>query len=973
MTQRIWAPQRATIEPDQVVLAMLQPTGDAAGDLGGALLAMHRAGAAACEAVAKGAVPSEHGLVSALARSREVFAPRAVDVVSKSMEGNYAGLLVRDVLDDAEQAALTLYRSCVSKGVAPPIAASRVGAVYGVPAKELGKYAALATDPRVNPVALTDEADRTLLGYFSKVVDEEAGEVKETVSKSPTGHARELGDSEEGWSEREHPRDRATGRFVHGAPRGGPPVREGQIEPITIPGIEIPSVTEEPGLLARLRSRVGMGGQAAPTVGTTPAQAREKQATKRAQRTQRQMRQLAQNRGALKPTGQTRATATATARATATATATATARAQAKFEAAMAAPATARPAANVGSKVPMESTTVVPAPRRQTRDFTGTALERVADEGDYGRLHTPHGEALAFTLMQSESFALRRSMPTVAGETLAGQEPPRLVRAHALIGAVPQQGPDLLDLEDPDASRAAKDTRRAAAQEAKADLDPSGYAGAPLVSTVSPDDVFQGGDLDQELLSRRSRLAMSAGTDVDGQYRAGLENEAFQNSVALRDYHDPTTWHAVVPQPDQFGVYQLPIIEEYVVADEVRGYMEGGYRNQHAVLDPNQAFIVSSRPEQFYDAENQVMVNRYTLRPLEEDEVDLYTDPATAKLFGRGRFGKALEGHDAVRFEQQHPRDEEGRFATTSTRTSGVAPLQVPGIEVTPVHEQVQAPARRPQAATRRTLRGQRQLAKPARATAIAPQARASATATAKPKEAKAEARAVTRVQAALTEALLRDKRKDLPVLDDRTNYLLLTGAEFDDIRKRIVGGRDGMLPVHGAAREILASKESLDGSTVIGAMNLNLEDEITNNEGEATKGYVWQRKPVAQGLLRNAEDEAAMAHHIRRIFDTHPDIAQLHIDYAQKPGHYVLYANRQPVEEQVLIEMDDDLDMTEPMQLVEIGRYRSMDMGHRREDLGGAIVAITGDTPNAPINARMHQFRLQNVSLRRYRMENKW
>lgn len=190
--ERWWTPA-GQISVDQ----LLKSGPDAQKDFGIALMALHRAGAEACELVAKTAVADEVVLVSALAETRALLAPAAVEVISKSVGGpQYAGLLLKDVLDDAEIAALALYRTCMAKNVAPPIAAERVGAVYGVNSRGMSKYASLASDPKANPRAVADLADRTLFDFVSKVVSEEYVGVKETVSKAPVRdyHGREPGE-----------------------------------------------------------------------------------------------------------------------------------------------------------------------------------------------------------------------------------------------------------------------------------------------------------------------------------------------------------------------------------------------------------------------------------------------------------------------------------------------------------------------------------------------------------------------------------------------------------------------------------------------------------------------------------------------------------------------------------------------------------------------------------------------------------
>lgn len=166
--------------------SLLASGGDGKKDLAQGLFALHRAGAEACELVAKTAVADEAVLIAALAENRLLVVPEALGVISKGVSTpQYAGLLVRDLLDDAESAALALYRTCLAKSVSPPVAAQRVGLVYGVPGRELGKYAGLAADPGAKEVAVRDAADRALFTYVSKVVESEYDEAKVEFSKAP--------------------------------------------------------------------------------------------------------------------------------------------------------------------------------------------------------------------------------------------------------------------------------------------------------------------------------------------------------------------------------------------------------------------------------------------------------------------------------------------------------------------------------------------------------------------------------------------------------------------------------------------------------------------------------------------------------------------------------------------------------------------------------------------------------------------
>lgn len=186
---RWWAPSGAHVGPDDTDLQRLQPGEDKRLDLGQYLLTVHRMGAAACEETANGPIPNEFSFIEGLAAARAVFAAPVVEAVSKSLgDHTYADLLVRDVLDDAEQGALAVFRTAVSGGVPAAIAAQRAGMVYGCPPDALGAFLPVAKELRAHPAALTDAADRALFTAVEKAVLEEMDALEpeyEEVSKAP--------------------------------------------------------------------------------------------------------------------------------------------------------------------------------------------------------------------------------------------------------------------------------------------------------------------------------------------------------------------------------------------------------------------------------------------------------------------------------------------------------------------------------------------------------------------------------------------------------------------------------------------------------------------------------------------------------------------------------------------------------------------------------------------------------------------
>lgn len=244
---RWWAAPVGKTELDAVEKAMLAPTGqDRRYDLGGVLLAAHRAGAGACRQAASLPLLDERGLVSALAEARVCLGIPMAEAVAKCVGGGpEAMLLTRDLLDDADAAALDLFRTAVAKGVPAPTAALRVGDVYGADTRALGKYRTLALDPKANPVALTDTADRVLFSYIQDVCNNELPETP-VVSKATIAQER----AREEATRRTYVRD-DEGRF---AAVGGQ------------------------GAVARMRQRLGIGATSIPRVSDVRPTEQEQQA-----------------------------------------------------------------------------------------------------------------------------------------------------------------------------------------------------------------------------------------------------------------------------------------------------------------------------------------------------------------------------------------------------------------------------------------------------------------------------------------------------------------------------------------------------------------------------------------------------------------------------------------------------------------------------------------------------------------------
>ena len=934
-TQRWWAPQRPTTQPDAVVRTLL----DEPGDLATTLLAAHRAGAAACEFVAKGAVPNEHALIRALAEAREQVAPDVVDAVSKSMDGNYAGLLVRDILDDAEQAALTLFRTCVNKGVAPPLAAQRVGAVFGVPARELGKYTALAATPAANPIALTDAADRTLLGYVAKVAKEEDhGEVV-TFSKAPAGHAREYADTTEGWEEREHPRDPTTGRFVHAPPRSGPPVLEAQ------PEQPAPSV----GSLAWVRQKLGLG-EAAPTrvaeVETPPAPTRAPQRTQRTARTQRTQR--TQRTRTAEPTGRTR---------------------------------------QLERKLTRKSPT-----RQLQRDVVRTldkgrlekALQRVAEvqrhdaTPDLLKTFGPNEpgfyemlDEVGLVLSSQAMNELIIKMAQQAGHQARPGE--RIFRIGAILpeASMPERATDSkallhqLDQESETAWERGMNPQPAEPLAARPEVD--FVHPGELGPQATPEEITR-------LLERRRHEMVTRTVTLGGQEREVVDHDELDHVHVLPEYHAygeeaEDLGYAIVhfQQSDSHDPHlrAMPTVDEIIVQSP-HGRTEGATRHQQVVLDPNQAYKflpapgMGSQPyESFWDAEREVIIRRWYVRAIDESELD--------DIMGGEEMGKALTPAQAMLFERLHPRDAEGRFAETEERTAPVAPAPAPP-----------APVRAPQRERRvqRTARTQRvQREAPQRqAPEAVPGARAlQRTLTRAP--LKRELTGLQRGLLAARERRLKqraDHLPDLPVLDDGQDYKLATRDGWEQLTlfvsptdlAEMHGG--GEITLNSLAKRSLLEGKPMRAAQIAPVMAMNTQKDLA---GDLSK--VLKTVPVSSVL-----DEQALAETIDRLYDEHPDVDVIEI---VRHGRLLqFHGNTHAAPPQSLIQIDPYLDPEKPLYMTYLGEYRARDLttmspdGHQ-EPLVNIDEVIGRDRTGegAVTNPSLHIYRVTSTRTRLYRAGN--
>lgn len=578
------------------------------------LLALHRAGAEACELVAQTAVADEAVLVAALAETRQLVAPQAVTTISKSVESaSYAGLLLRDVLDDAEGAALSLYRSCLARNVSPPIAAQRVGMVFGVPARELGRYQQLASDPKSNPVAVADAADRVLFGFVAKMVKEEYTPAKELVSKESERVRERTGVTPDDPATEHYDARDERGQFARTAQGAQAPERA-------------------------VGSRARMGRTVGPDLsGRAPSRALRASRVERAQRVSQS--------AATAPKSKATSRAKVSSR-----SAAAPVRSAAQAERSR----TRLSAQARAMQAIVHDTLPEPDPKPMGLGDVPDVLSKRKDPNAH--LHGAMGHSLGFALPSDRWSELARAM----GE---GDLPTsRLLRAGALqeFAGRPEQFHDV----DDSGSLVLNEDHQAQ------------VAGVASVAHSSPDRQGQE-DLYVKRLDKALFAGMNADAQerqLDAEKRDLLmEWEAVHGRPAPRmremgyvqavpDYDDPDSWVLVyTPPPEGVAIGKRPmpgVTEVLIEPSDARGHDQGMGRHSDYEIDQNQVLEVFDRAT-FFDTALGVMRSRVTL--VESDEA------AMERAIKRKGVGKALTREQFRENEREGDivRDEDtGRFTS---------------------------------------------------------------------------------------------------------------------------------------------------------------------------------------------------------------------------------------------------------------------------------------------------------------------
>lgn len=916
MTDRWWAPQRATVEPDAVVLAMLEP-----GDIGSSMLAVHRAGAAAIDTVTKSALPSEARLIDVMARARSAVANRVVDSVAKSASPSYAGLFVMDVFDDAEEGALSIYRTAVSKGVAPPIAAQRAADVFGVPAKLMGKYAVMATDPRANPVAVRDLADRTLLEHVSHVVTVE--QPHEEISKANgEGQEQEAPRAQRPWREADVVRD-AMGRFADES------------------GNEPP-----PGSLEAIRRQLGLTGAPANIAGEAVAAPQERQQRQK-RRTRRTRRERVTRVVATGQKVKRKATRATVARGTKRAD-----------------PRVARQQA-----IAQRLTTRAVQERREqdeqkALDATKSKALTVRPPSDMlAPIREP--QEMARYELDTETV-LRMGLGTGAAfRSALLDQARRFQNPNEMIFRAGYLMREASPAEEPGTEEDEK-SRRGTARVAKAVPD---YA-KPSVTLVNVGELgLMATPEDEEAYveSERDKLVKSANED---RWRSGVhavdEDTYIEALPVYRPYGiDPADdtgkgqyaiVHHLPPDPKRLYDRAIPTVEEYVVIDQAMGNYEGP-QNNIIELDPNQLFRVVYNPalrdeqksgqrvEKFWDAENNVIVDRWYLESISEEELhEGYLAPGPIEKADEPRAYQPRPSAQKPWRESEVVRDAMGRFAEEPDNEEGAA-------------AQRQDQKRR----TRRTRRTRVVRAADAQRATVERGREVERTRT----TTRSIMQAIQQVSNRAIAERVEEEPDKTPILFDQNDFKVFTQSQWeaatelfdDEDKKRLHWQEGGALKLDPVTRRAFAEITVHNLDQLPDQLSRNVDDDPAL-EHKQFEVLTHMAMPVTR------EGFTAIGHRIDQLFKKHPKIDKLEI--IRRGNSLQFAANMVPVQAQRVVEVDPEINWGQPVFLRYVGEYRARNLGVRNDlghitalvnpsSVGGAGDMLEGAVPNPTI----HLYRL--------------
>lgn len=882
MTARFWAPQRPTIDPDAVVLAMLEP-----GDLGSAILAVHRAGAAALEQVAADALPSEAGLVRAMVSARAAVADLVVDSVAKSMDGTYAGLFVMDVFDDAEQGALSVYRTAVSKGVSPPVAAQRAGDIFGVPPQKLGRYVVAAADPKTSPVAARDLADRTLLNYVSQLVAAETAEISKVDVGGDGAYARA-----KPFKESDVVRD-ALGRFAEETHAGGAQPR--------------------PGSLEWLRAKLGLGTGAPEKVADEqvkepPAAVRQTRQQTRQQQQTRQVRATA-TRSTAERSVATRSTATRSVAERAVAD-----RARAERQAALA-------EINLQAYRSIEDVQTKALVRRADIMSEKSLLD-MREDPLYGAYYDLKPDVV-LSVSTSDNTQLRLAMAKqdlrVGGGGLT-----RLGNITDISHAVesPNENVGVRELAANRAGEVAAMKRKGTWQEPQ-DLS--------IEAGVGPEEAG--------LRAKARRLLQSGGIEslYDKLGATQLVTEVYTAYHSAEDDDPDRRVKFAIAQFDPNGTMNLPMVDEYVLTGKVQGYEEKVQGGVDYRLDPNQFVKMVAppgakkgalvRPQQFWDAENNLIVNRYFLEVISKEEADEIIVARDVHKADEGAYQRAPVAHPFR--ESDVVRDALGRFAEEHREKEQA-------IEQTPVVQQ------------RRQIRQTRQVRQVA-TRSVATRATAE----------RSTVERTTAARVAFGDALRSTavRGKAVPARPPDYVYKRITNWRFAQMMKNL--NRDDV--------EALNEGEQIELTPLVRGAMMSGRSEPADKIAAGLAGMVenspayFDRTTMPLAYMRVIEGPVTMAKRVNELFDN--DKRLIKIDLVRKGDVVEFVGHRATVDPIDVVEHDVGIDWTAPvyLQLTGSGEGRSLDLAHVAGDIDGIVAHHIRAASGTVVNPKVYLYHLSN------------
>ena len=936
MMSRWWAPEQVLDEPDEVVKAAFLPLNDG-NEMPSALLGVHRAVAGAISKRVSQGLIDERGLVDAMAQMRGKVIGGALEAISKSVDPTYAGLLLRDWCDAAELGALRVYRTAVSKGVAPVVAAERAAAAYGVPSESMGKYLSVAAEPKSAPSVVNDTADRVLMESISKLHRSESEPVQETVAKASVF------------------REDDVVRHPAGSSRGGQfaPENAGRKKATR------PSVLERYGLTETIPTGVqgmidDLEEQEKP-VKTTPsrdsrtaARARQDQAKQRRARSktaqQRRERASRGRRPASESVPETRPPATRTR--TRTPATRASTRAQTTRD--LNEYITTRQPQRVQQEEPVNPF---------DPELAGNDLMRKSKYGSSE--HYEHlGEDVVFQVPNSMWKHLSSQLDAAA--TSLNGRPVRMARLGNLVDDV--DSGDVLGFdEQAEASRSA--------------------AGALEVEEIQHQMRLPAGGLEID----ETPIYSVPGMDLNAQ---AVYNERIVDEQLEMEKDNPSAVGAYVPYapygqdppddaPDSYLVTHrwsanpghsdppyvpTPQVVELVVHDasgEVVGSGESGYRS----LNPDQAYRVSvdddpyggthATPELMWDPKSRALVMRYHLHPVDEDEL--------------GSFGKARQWR-----ESDVKRDALGQFAPENSPGFTLPGMvermmpEKPSLSETGRQQRLERTnrkrrqgERRARAARTRLVPTQREQSETRKATR-APATRAPAT--------RARTRApltrqpLTRTATGERAELVLAPGSSYRAFDQESFHSMLETVDRQDLLDLQREG--GRINLNSMMREQLFTGMD-DEKSVVRRLRNNVDADLT-----AQETFEHNKEVVLPGYV--GADHHLLQERVNRIFDENPDVAVVEIVHDDDDQIRMQWSTM-PVNQQVMVDVPDEYDPDKNYQLAYVGTYQLRDLyGQSPEGLrsiGGMMDEIHLGGGFA-LNPTVNHYRVISPTVQRYRAE---